>query len=282
MKAMAAGFIVSFGMLTGSAESVPEPQADAVPLAKRESVQLEFETESGLAYQVFSKTGEGDWQPLGQVIEGDGREATVSYPGKSDGVAFRVETYEVAGPPSLPEGIDYKLTGIYRLRGTYRVCVAKVDHTAEPARTAHFTLVEGDDGGSLRLVSVDAAAGRVRIEAGGVSLSLSLAGDTFRTATAKPQSPPQPVAGKPTVITAPPKGKVFMGSREPYYKTAQKQKQHTNRYSLLEKSTVKAINRSIRTRPQTIFTPRVSVPGYRVPTYYRPSSRYTKFRIRRR
>ena len=167
MKAMVVGFIFSFGMVTGSAESAPEPRADAVPLAKRESVQLEFETERGLAYQVFSKIGDGDWQPLGQVIEGDGREATVSYPGNSDGVAFRVETYEVAGPPSLPEGIDYKLTGIYRLRGAYRVCVAKVDRTADPARTAHFTLVEGDDGGSLRLLSVDAVAGRVRIEAGG-------------------------------------------------------------------------------------------------------------------
>ncbi|MDP7013034.1 MAG: hypothetical protein QF927_03535 [Verrucomicrobiota bacterium] len=282
MKAIVVGFILSFGMVTGSAESVSEPQADAVPLAKSESVQLEFETESGLAYQVFSKSGDGDWQPLGQIIEGDGREATVSYPGKSEGVAFRVETYEVAGPPSLPEGIDYKLTGIYRLRGAYRVCVAKVDRTAEPARTAHFTLVEGDDGGSLRLVSIDAAAGRVRIEAGGVPLALSLSGNSFQTATAKPASTPQPVAGKPTVITAPPKGKVYMANREPYYKAAQKKKPPTNRYSLLEKSTVKAINRSIRTRPQTIFTPRVSVPGYRVPNYYRPSPRNTKFHIRRR
>jgi len=282
MKAMVAGFIASFAMLTSSADQVPELQVDAVPLAKSESVQLEFETERGLAYQVFSKTGEGDWQPLGQVIEGDGREATVSYLGKSNGVEFRVETYEVTGPPSLPEGIDYKLTGIYRLRGTYRVCVAKVDHTAKPVRTAHFTLVEGDEGGSLRLLSVDASVGRVRIEAGGVPLSLSLSGDTFQTATAKPQAPIPSATGKPTVITAPPKGKVFMANREPYYKAAQKKKPYTNRYSLLEKSTVKSLNRSIRTRPQTIFTPRVSVQGYQVPTYYRPTSRNTKFRIRPR
>tara|TARA_B100000959_G_scaffold112850_1_gene118967 strand:+ start:1285 stop:2139 length:855 start_codon:yes stop_codon:yes gene_type:complete len=284
MKAIAAGFMAGLGLLAVplTEARAAESQADDVTLAKRESVQLEFETERGLAYQVFSKIGEGDWQPLGQVIEGDGKLATVSYSGESDGVEFRVETYERAGPLSLPEGIDYKLTGIYRLRGEYRVCVAKVDRTTEPVRTAHFTLVEGDAGGLLRLLSVDAAAGRVRIEAGGVSLSLSLAGDTFQTATAKPQAQPQPAAGKPTIITAPPKGKVFMAAREPYYKAVQKQKQYTNRYSLLEKPTVKAINRSIRIRPQSIFTPRVSVPGYRIPTHYRPSSRYTKFSIRRR
>ena len=69
-----------------------------------------------------------------------------------------------------------------------------------------------------------------------------------------------------------------MAGREPYYKEAQKKKQYTNRYSLLENSTVKAINRSIRTRPQSVFTP-----GYRQPYYYyQPSSRYTKLRVRRR
>ena len=281
MKAMVAGFIASFGIMTSLADSVTQSQSDAFPLAKRDSVQLDFETERGLAYQVFSKTGDGDWQPLGSLIEGDGREATVSYFGKSDGVDFRVETYEVSGPSSLPEGIDYKLTGIYRLRGTYRVCVAKVDRSVEPARTAHFTLIEGDEGGSLRLLSVDASAGRVRIEVGDVPLSLSLSGDTFQTATAKPQAPP-PATGNPTVITAPPKGKVFMANREPYYKSAQKKKPYTNRYSLLEKSTVKSINRRIRNRPETIFTPRVSVPTYRIPAHYRPTSRHTTFRIRPR
>jgi len=71
---------------------------------------------------------------------------------------------------------------------------------------------------------------------------------------------------------------VYMANREPYYKAAQKKKPPTNRYSLLEKSTVKAINRSIRTRPQTIFTPRVSVQRH----YYRPSPRHVPIRIRQR
>ena len=288
MKAIAAEFMVGLGLLVASAVLITEakaagPQAsDAVPLAKRESVQLEFETEHGLAYQVFSKTNDADWQPVGQVIEGDGKLAAVSYPGDSDGVEFRVETYERAEAPVPPKGIDYKLTGIYRLRGEYKVCVAKVDRTTEPVRTAHFTLTQGDTGGSLRLLAVDAAAGRAQIEAGGVPMTLSFHGNRFQTATAQPQPQPQSASGKPTIITAPPKGGVFMAGREPYYKAAQKKKQYTNRYSLLENSTVKAINRSIRNRPQSIFTPRVSVPGYRIPTHYRPSSRYTKFRIRRR
>ena len=288
MKAIAAEFMVGLGLLVASAVLITEakaaePQAsDAVPLAKRESVQLEFETERGLAYQVFSKTNDADWQPIGLVVEGDGKLATVSYPGDSDGVEFRVETYERAEAPVPPKGIDYKLTGIYRLRGEYKVCVAKVDRTTEPVRTAHFTLTQGDTGGSLRLLAVDAAAGRAQIEAGGVPMTLSFHGNRFQTATAQPQPLPQSASGKPTIITAPPKGGVFMAGREPYYKAAQKKKQYTNRYSLLENSTVKAINRSIRNRPQSIFTPRVSVPGYRIPTHYRPSSRYTKFRIRRR
>ncbi len=287
MKVITAGFMAGLGLLAASAASVTEaqaaePQADAVPLAKRESVQLEFETERGLAYQVFSKSSEADWKPLGPVIEGDGKLATVSYPGDSDGMEFRVETYERAEAPVLPNGIDYKLTGIYRLRGAYKVCVAKVDRTIEPVRTAHFTLTQGDTGGSLRLLAVDAAAGWAQIEAGGVPMTLSFHGNRFQTATAQPQPQPQSASGKPTIITAPPKGGVFMAGREPYYKAAQKKKQYTNRYSLLENSTVKAINRSIRNRPQSIFTPRVSVPGYRIPTHYRPSSRYTKFRIRRR
>mgnify|MGYP007063398859 FL=1 len=284
MKAIAAGFMAGLGLLVASAVLITEakaaePQAsDAVPLAKRESVQLEFETEHGLAYQVFSKTNDADWQPIGLVVEGDGKLATVSYPGDSDGVEFRVETYERAEAPVPPNGIDYKLTGIYRLRGEYKVCVAKVDRTTEPVRTAHFTLTQGDTGGSLRLLAVDAAAGRAQIEAGGVPMTLSFHGNTFQTATAKSQSQPQSTSGRPTIITAPPKGGVFMAGREPYYKEAQKKKQYTNRYSLLENSTVKAINRSIRNRPQSIFTPSYRQPYY----YYQPSSRYTKLRIRRR
>ena len=288
MKAIAVGIMAGLGLLTASAAPGTEaqeakPQGSAtVPLAKRETVQLEFETVRGLAYQVYSRKGKNEWRPLGQLLEGDGKPATVSYPGDDDGVEFRVETYEAVEAPTLPAGIDYKLTGIYRLRGAYKVCVAKVNRTTDPVRTAHFTLGLGDTGGSLRLLDIDAAAGRVRIEAGGVPLTLSLHGNTFQTATAKSQPQPQSTSGRPTIITAPPKGGVFMAGREPYYKAAQKKKQYTNRYSLLENSTVKAINRSIRNRPQSIFTPRISVPGYQRPYYYRPSSRYTKLRISRR
>ena len=157
--------MAGLGLLTASAAPGTEaqeakPQGSAtVPLAKRETVQLEFETVRGLAYQVYSRKGKNEWRPLGQLLEGDGKPATVSYPGDDDGVEFRVETYEAVEAPTLPEGIDYKLTGIYRLRGAYKVCVAKVDRTTDPVRTAHFTLGRGDTGGSLRLLDIDAAAG---------------------------------------------------------------------------------------------------------------------------
>lgn len=288
MKAIAVLIMAGLGLLTASVASGTEAQeakpqgSSTVPLAKRETVQLEFETERGLAYQVYSRKGKNEWRPLGQLLEGDGKPATVSYQGTDDGVEFRVETYEAVEAPTLPEGIDYKLTGIYRLRGAYKVCVAKVDRTTEPVRTAHFTLGQGDTGGSIRLLHIDAAAGRVRIEAGGVPLTLSFHGNTFQTATVESQPPPRSVTGNPTIITAPPKGSVYMAKNEPYYKEAQKKKKYTNRYSLLEGSTVKAINRSIRAQPQSIFTPRVSVPSYQRPYYYRPSSHSTTFRIRRR
>ena len=288
MKAIAVLIMAGLGLLTASVASGTEAQeakpqgSSTVPLAKRETVQLEFETVRGLAYQVYSRKGKNEWRPLGQLLEGDGKPATVSYQGAADGVEFRVETYEAVEAPTLPEGIDYKLTGIYRLRGAYKVCVAKVDRTTDPVRTAHFTLGQGDTGGSLRILNIDAAAGRVRIEAGGVPLTLSFHGNTFQTATVESQPPPRSVTGNPTIITAPPKGSVYMAKNEPYYKEAQKKKKYTNRYSLLEGSTVKAINRSIRAQPQSIFTPRVSVPSYQRPYYYRSSSRSTTFSIRRR
>ena len=186
--------------------------------------------------------------------------------------------------PTLPEGIDYKLTGIYRLRGAYKVCVAKVDHTTEPGthRPLH-AWPKGTPAGRFGCSRLMPPPVWVRIEAGGVPLTLSLHGNTFQTATAEPSQSPRSVAGKPTIITAPPKGSVYMARNEPYYKEAQKKKQHTNRYSLLEKIDGQVHQpQHSRSRPKSIFTPRVSVPSYQRQYYYRPSSHYTKLRIRRR
>ena len=76
MKAIALGIMAGLGLLTASAASGIEAQeaepkgASTVPLAKRETVQLEFETVRGLAYQVYSRKGKGEWQPLGQIARG--------------------------------------------------------------------------------------------------------------------------------------------------------------------------------------------------------------------
>ena len=97
MKAIVVRIMAGLGLLTASAVPGTEaqeakPQGSAtVPLAKRETVQLEFETVRGLAYQVYSRKGKNEWRPLGQLLEGDGKPSTVSYPGDDDDVEFRVE-----------------------------------------------------------------------------------------------------------------------------------------------------------------------------------------------
>ena len=262
-----------------------EPEAD-VSLAKRDVVELEFETAAGIGYQAYAKKGRGDWKPLGQAIVGNGEPATLSYPGGEAGVEFRVETFDLAKPlakpapaaSQLPEGIEYKLTGIYRLRGGYKACVAKVDSRNEPARTAYFTLGQGESAGAIKVVRIDSVRGVADIEAHGVALALSFSGNSFSTTAEKPKAATQAAAGSPTIIQAPPKGKVFMAKNDPYYKEAQK-KAYTNRYSLLDKTTVRSINRHIRSRPQSIFTPRYSSQNYYPQRYIRPKVRTKSYRV---
>ena len=263
-----------------------EPEAD-VSLAKRDVVELEFETAAGIGYQAYAKKGQGDWKPLGLAIVGNGEPATLTHPGGDTGVEFRVETFDLAKPASaanqLPEGIEYKLTGIYRLRGGYKACVAKVDSRNEPVRTAYFTLGDGESAGAIKVVRIDSGRGVADIEAHGVALALSFSGNSFSTTTAeKPATAAKSQAGRPTVIQAPPKGKVFMAKNDPYYKEAQKEAQkkaYTNRYSLLDKLTVRSINRHIRSRPQSIFTPRYSSQNYYPRTYFRPTVRTKSYRV---
>ena len=267
------------GLVLLHAES-PSARSDAgVPLAKRDVVELEFETAAGVGYQAYAKTGQGDWKALGQAIVGNGEPAMLTYPGDEAGVEFRVETFDLAkglakpAAAQLPEGIEYKLTGIYRLRGGYKACVAKVDHRHEPARTAYFTLGEGESAGAIKVVEIHSGRGVADIEAHGVPLALSFSGNSFSTSTAaKPVENARASVGRPTIIQGPPKGKVFMAKNDPYYKEGQK-KAYTNRYSLLDKPTVRSINRHIRSQPQSIFTPRVSSRNYFPQTYLRPKVR---------
>ena len=82
-----------------------EPEAD-VSLAKRDVVELEFETAAGIGYQAYAKKGQGDWKPLGQAIVGNGEPATLTHPGGDTGVEFRVETFDLSKPLAKPATLD--------------------------------------------------------------------------------------------------------------------------------------------------------------------------------
>jgi hypothetical protein len=76
-----------------------------VSLAKRDIVELEFETSLGLGYQVFTKQEETAWEPYGQPITGNGKTVTIIYTGDEAGVEFRVDTVDLDKPEkvNLPE-----------------------------------------------------------------------------------------------------------------------------------------------------------------------------------
>tara|TARA_B100000579_G_scaffold239192_2_gene196134 strand:+ start:1119 stop:1979 length:861 start_codon:yes stop_codon:yes gene_type:complete len=286
MKSVIAVMIVVMGhMLLHAEPATPKPK-EAVTLAKRDLVELEFDTKVGFGYQVYVKQGETDWKPHGQVIDGNGEAVSIIYTGDESGVEFRVDIVDSVklDQAKLPEGIEYKLTGIYRLRGGYKVCVAKVDSRNALSRTAYFTLGEGERAGTIKVMHIDSTKGVVEIEAHGVALSLSFSGNAYTTNTAAPLTDstiPQAPAGRPTVVEGPPKGKVFMGDNDPYYKEAQK-KAYTNRYSILDKSSVRSINRHVRSNPQSIFTPRISSQSYLPQTYIIPKVRTKTYRGPRR
>ena len=281
--ALLIGLIVHMALQAENNQLNPK---ESVSLAKRDLVELEFDTTVGLGYQVYFKQGKTDWEPYGQVVEGNGEAVSIIYSGDESGVEFRVETVDLvkSEPAKLPEGVEYKLTGIYRLRGSYKACVAKVDSRNQIPRTAYFTLGEGEVAGTIKVMRIDSEKGLTEIEAHGVALSLSFSGNAYTTNTSvslvAPPIPQVPT-GRPTVVQGPPKGKVFMSNNDPYYKEAQK-KAYTNRYSILDKSSVKSINRHIRSKPQSIFTPRVSSQSYLPQIYILPKSRAQTYRTPRR
>ncbi|MDP6891781.1 MAG: hypothetical protein QF731_01270 [Verrucomicrobiota bacterium] len=286
MKAIIAVMIGLMGHMLLYAENAASKSKEAVTLAKRDLVELEFDTTVGLGYQVYVKQGEADWEPHGQVVEGNGEAVSIIYTGDESGVEFRVDIVDLvkSDPAKLPEGIEYKLTGIYRLRGSYKVCVAKVDNRNQVPRTAYFTLGEGERAGTIKVMRIDSEKGLTEIEAHGVALSLSFSGNAYTTNTSVPlvaPTIPQVPAGRPTVVEGPPKGKVFMGNNDPYYKEAQK-KAYTNRYSILDKSSVRSINRHVRSKPQSIFTPRISSQSHLPQIYILPKARAQTYRAPRR
>ena len=95
-----------------------------------------------------------------------------------------------AAPPELPKNLDLKFTGIYRLKGVEKACLALIDSSAKPPETKYLQIPVGDKQGSIEITSIDAKSGTVNLIKDGSPIELSLKNDehTYKTAVAKAPS----------------------------------------------------------------------------------------------
>ncbi|HIL73934.1 MAG TPA: hypothetical protein EYG44_06875 [Verrucomicrobia bacterium] len=93
-------------------------------------------------------------------------------------------------PPELPKNIDLKFTGIYRLKGVEKACLALVDSSTKPPETKYLQIPVGDKQGAIEITAIDAEAGTVNLIKDGSPLELSLKNNehTYKTAVAKAPS----------------------------------------------------------------------------------------------
>ena len=61
-----------------------------------------------------------------------------------------------AAPPEPPKNLDLKFTGIYRLKGVEKACLALIDSSAKPPETKYLQIPVGDKQGSIEITSIDA------------------------------------------------------------------------------------------------------------------------------
>ena len=94
---------------------------------------------------------------------------------------------ETAPPPEPPKNLDLKFTGIFKLRGVEKACLAVTDTTAKPPETKYFQMPVGDKQGEIEITAIDAKTGLVKILRNGAPIELSLSNDehTYKTAVAK-------------------------------------------------------------------------------------------------
>ena len=92
--------------------------------------------------------------------------------------------------PELPKNLDLKFTGIYRLKGVEKACLALVDSSTKPPETKYLQIPVGDKQGAIEITAIDAEAGTVNLIKDGSPLELSLKNDehTYKTAVAKAPS----------------------------------------------------------------------------------------------
>ena len=93
-------------------------------------------------------------------------------------------------PPELPKNLDLKFTGIYRLKGVEKACLALIDSSAKPPETKYLQIPVGDKQGAIEITAIDAEAGTVNLIKDGSPLELSLKNNehTYKTAVAKAPS----------------------------------------------------------------------------------------------
>ena len=93
-------------------------------------------------------------------------------------------------PPEPLKNLDLKFTGIYRLKGVEKACLALIDSSAKPPETKYLQIPVGDKQGSIEITSIDAKSGTVNLIKDGSPIELSLKNDehTYKTAVAKAPS----------------------------------------------------------------------------------------------
>ena len=93
-------------------------------------------------------------------------------------------------PPEPPKDLDLKFTGIYRLKGVERACLALIDSSAKPPETKYLQIPVGDKQDSIEITAINAESGIVNLIKDGKPLELSLKNDehTYKTAVAKAPS----------------------------------------------------------------------------------------------
>ena len=93
-------------------------------------------------------------------------------------------------PPEPPKDLDLKFTGIYRLKGVEKACLALIDSSAKPPETKYLQIPVGDKQGAIEITAIDAEAGTVNLIKDGSPLELSLKNNehTFKTAVARAPS----------------------------------------------------------------------------------------------
>ena len=97
---------------------------------------------------------------------------------------------ESSPPPEPTKDLDLKFTGIFRLKGVEKACLAVIDTSAKPPETNYFQIPVGDKQGAIEIKSIDAKAGLVKLLRNGKLLELNLSNDehTYKTAVAKAPS----------------------------------------------------------------------------------------------